>query len=96
MGGVLCVTANLGVDRQLQIQPRLRLLGSHVSFRHKRHMHHSEWRRYSITSSARASSVCGTLRPRTFAVLRLMISSTFVDCWTGRSAGFSPPSTRPV
>jgi hypothetical protein len=43
---------------------------------------------YSITSSARASS--GTSRPSALAVLRLMISSTFVDWWTGRSAGFAP------
>jgi hypothetical protein len=28
--------------------------------------------------------------------LRLMISSTFVVCWTGRSAGFSPLRIRPV
>src|SRR5262245_23573368 len=51
---------------------------------------------YSITSSARASSVGGTVRPSALAVLRLMISSTFVDCWTGRSAGFSPLRIRPV
>ena len=33
------------------------------------------WRTYSITSSARASSVGGTVRPSAFAVLRLMTSS---------------------
>jgi branched-chain amino acid transport system substrate-binding protein len=32
---------------------------------------------HSITSLARPS---GTVRPSAFAVLRLMISSTFVDC----------------
>src|SRR5262249_27597892 len=37
---------------------------------------------YSITSSARPSSVSGTVRPSALAVLRLMISSTFVDCCT--------------
>src|SRR6266576_1992044 len=42
---------------------------------------------HSITSSARSSSVIGTVRPRALAVLRLMISSTFVACWTGRSVG---------
>jgi hypothetical protein len=36
---------------------------------------------YSITSSARASSAGGTAR---------LTSSTLVDCFTGRSAGFSP------
>ena len=51
---------------------------------------------YSITSSARASSVGGTSRPSAFAVLRLMISSNFVGCTTGRSAGLSPFRIRPA
>src|SRR5215204_3248692 len=50
---------------------------------------------HSITSSARASRVGGTSRPSALAVLRLRISSTFVDCTTGRSAGFSPLRIRP-
>src|SRR5438046_10001665 len=54
------------------------------------------WRTHSITSSARPSSVIGTVRPSILAVLRLITNSTFVDCWTGRSAGFSPLRTRPV
>src|SRR5262249_58838543 len=37
-----------------------------------------ERRRYSITSSARDSSDCGTERPSALAVLRLMTSSYFV------------------
>ena len=49
---------------------------------------------YSITSSARASSVGGTSRPSAFAVLRLMTSSYLVGACTGRSAGFSPLRTR--
>ena len=40
---------------------------------------------YSITSSARPSSVSGKLRPSALAAFRLITSSTFVDCWTGRS-----------
>src|ERR1019366_10168967 len=48
---------------------------------------------HSITSSARAISVGGTVRPRAFAVLRLMTSSNLVGCWTGKSAGFSPLRT---
>src|SRR5262245_28707886 len=44
---------------------------------------------HSITSSARASSGNGTMTPSALAVLRLITSSTFADCWTGRSAGFS-------
>ena len=51
---------------------------------------------YSITSSARPISVLGMLRPSALAVLRFMISSTLVFCWTGRSAGLSPLRTRPV
>src|SRR5262249_26342001 len=55
------------------------------------------WRTYSITSSARPSSGSGILRPSVFAVLRLMTSSTFVDCWlTGRSAGLAPLRILPV
>src|ERR1700737_3934069 len=54
------------------------------------------WRTYSITSSARASNIGGPVRPRALAVARLRISSTLVDCWTGRSAGFSPLRIRPV
>jgi hypothetical protein len=36
------------------------------------------------------------VRPSAFAVLRLMISSIFVTCCTGRSAGLSPLRMRPV
>ena len=46
--------------------------------------------RYSITSSARASSVGGIVNPSALAVLRLMTNSNLVGCWTGRSAGFTP------
>src|SRR5262249_9594046 len=45
---------------------------------------------YSITSSARARSDGGIVRPRAFAVSRLMISSTLVGCSMGRSAGLAP------
>jgi hypothetical protein len=51
---------------------------------------------YSITSSATASHLSGIVRSSAFAVLRLITSSNFVDCMTGRSAGFSPFRTRPV
>jgi hypothetical protein len=49
-------------------------------------MHCSKTACYSITSSARASSVGGTSRPSA--------SSNLVGCCTGRSAGFSPLSMR--
>jgi len=45
---------------------------------------------YSITSSARASSVGGTVMPSALAALRLIRKSNLVACCTGRSAGFSP------
>jgi hypothetical protein len=45
---------------------------------------------YSITSSARPISGSGIVKPRALAVFRLMINSTLVACWTGRSCGFSP------
>mgnify|MGYP003694098021 CR=1 FL=1 len=54
-------------------------------------MHRSKCRdRYSITSSARASSIGGISRPSVLAVLRLITSSYLVDCITGRSAGLVP------
>src|SRR5216683_2414874 len=45
---------------------------------------------HSITSLARPSNVSGTVNPSALAVLRLMTSSTFTACWTGRSAGLAP------
>jgi hypothetical protein len=45
---------------------------------------------YWITSSARRSSDGGIVIPSALAVLRLMTSSNFVGCSTGRSAGFAP------
>jgi hypothetical protein len=45
---------------------------------------------YSITLSARASSIDGTSRPSAFAVFRLMTNSKRVACSMGRSAGFAP------
>jgi len=45
---------------------------------------------HSITSSARASSVGGTIIPSAFAVFKLITSSNLISCSTGRSAGFAP------
>src|SRR5262245_21172649 len=45
---------------------------------------------YLITLSARNSTDCGIVTPICFAVFRLMTSSNFVGCSTGRSAGFVP------
>jgi hypothetical protein len=43
---------------------------------------------------ARPDGGSGTVMLSDFAVLRLMINSTLVACWTGRSAGFAPSRTR--
>ncbi len=56
----------------------------------QRHSHRGKTARYSITSSARASTDAGTVRLSALAVLRLMTSSYFVGACTGMSAGFSP------
>src|SRR5262245_32952690 len=45
---------------------------------------------HSITSSARASSVGGTSRPRALAATILMTSSYLVGISTGKSPGFVP------
>jgi hypothetical protein len=56
------------------------------------------WAVASLFSDTLSSAlpVSGIVRPRAFAVLRLTISSNFVGWRTGRSAGFSPLSIRPV
>ena len=50
---------------------------------------HNEWF-YSITSSAMDNTSAGIERPGAFAVFRLMTSSNFVDCMTGRSVSLAP------
>src|SRR5712671_5213567 len=54
------------------------------------------WRTHSITSSAMASIVGGTVRPSIPAVLRLITSSNLVGRSTGKSEGFSPLRIRPT
>jgi hypothetical protein len=49
---------------------------------------------YSMTSSARASSDCGSVRPSALAVFRLTTSSNRVGRSTGRSAGRAPARIR--
>src|SRR5262249_31772222 len=46
--------------------------------------------RHSMTSSARPSSGRGTVSPSALAVLRLITSVYFSDCWIGKSPGFVP------
>src|SRR5207248_6272804 len=45
---------------------------------------------YWMTSSARDRSEAGIVTPRALAVLRLITSSNFVGCSTGRSPGLAP------
>ena len=45
---------------------------------------------HSITLSARAMTVGGTVIPSLLAVLRLTLSSNVVGCSIGRSLGFAP------
>ena len=59
-------------------------------------MHRStKLQHYSMTSSARASNLSGTVMPSDFAVLTLITISNFVGSTTGISAGFSPLKMRP-
>jgi hypothetical protein len=51
---------------------------------------------YSITSSARTSSVGGTVRPSALAVLRLTANSNLTGACTGRSLGLSPFRIRSI
>ena len=46
--------------------------------------------RHLITLSALYSKDCGMVRPICFAVLRLITSSNFVGCSTGKSPGLAP------
>jgi hypothetical protein len=52
--------------------------------------HKRTWRIYSITSSARASSEGGTVKPSALAVFRLIASSNLVGACTGRSLRLAP------
>ena len=69
---------------------RYALINEPTRCANQRHSHRSKTARYSITSSARASTDAGTVRLSALAVLRLMTSSYFVGACTGMSAGFSP------
>jgi hypothetical protein len=53
-------------------------------------------RGYSMTSSATASTVDGTVRRKRRAVSTLMTSSNLVAYTTGKSASFSPLRIRPA
>jgi hypothetical protein len=54
------------------------------------------WRTHSITSSAAASSLSGTVSPSILAAGALMTSSNLLACITGMSAGLAPLRMRPA
>ena len=58
--------------------------------------HQLAWRTHSITSSARASRLSGTVRPSAFTVVRLMTRSNLVGSRNGKSAGLAPRRMRPT
>ena len=78
------------------VDPRLRLGSKRRGEEDRRACHERSPVHYWITSSVRASTEGGIVSPSALAVLRLMTRSTFVDCCTGRSAGFSPLRIRPA
>src|SRR5262245_57323531 len=84
-GRLAPVRCTIGPAARPRLRPDAENFGGEVSSRSL-----PLWSLYSITSSARASSVAGTVRPRTFEVVRLTTSSNLVGCSTGRSAGFAP------
>src|SRR5262245_30212632 len=51
---------------------------------------------HSMTSSASASSLSGTVSPSILAVPALMTNSNLFGCTTGKSAGLAPLRMRPV
>src|SRR5262245_50113715 len=52
------------------------------------------WRTHSITLLARTKNVSDIASRSVLAVLRLTVSSNFVGCSIGRSAGLAPLKTR--
>ena len=89
--GDVCDMSALPPTTAVMMQCRERQKGANSEL-----MHCSKKPLHSITSSASASSLSGISRPSAFAVLRLITKSNFVDCWTGKSAGFSPLRMRPA
>src|SRR5215470_16217586 len=94
VGGVRCSRYDFQQTDTIDLSRRLRLHGDRrgeepTSERAKeRPPFH-----YSITSSARASSDGGTVRPSALAVLRLMTNRNVVACWIGISLGLAPRRT---
>jgi len=87
----------MGQKQTLELPPKadIRCRDRHVRFVPKsRHMQCSKKPCYSITSSARESTVPGMVRPSALAVFKFTVSSYLVAACTGSSAGFSPLSMR--
>src|ERR1700722_2773036 len=83
------LVVQLAIQFNLEVELKLGHRGWSVSCQDRTHVvQQTDF--YSITSSARASSNGGTVRPSVLAVLRLITSAYLVIACTGRSAGFSP------
>src|SRR5262245_28645263 len=93
--GIVCGYGHKNTDPP---HPLALLRASRERPRRRRAQQHDELAApdHSITSSARASRLFGTVSPRVLAVLRLMNNSNLLTCCTGRLAGFSPFRIRPV
>ena len=77
-----------GSEARIPLFPNQRTFSVQVAMSQKCQFRKS--RDYSITSSARARSIGGTLRPSAVAVLRLIDNLNFVGCSTGKSLGSAP------
>ena len=84
-----------GFNPRTHPRPRAEPRGKELpTVSHRDRNHHT--RAYSITSSASICIETGTSIPSALAVFKLMTSSNFVGCRTGRSAGFLPIRIWPV
>src|SRR6266478_3007431 len=75
--------------RDMSVLPSISAVMSQSSDRQLR-ARLGHWPDYSITSSARASSVGGTSRPSALAVFILITNSNLTGAWTGSSLGLAP------
>ena len=89
-GSIAPVLPGLYQVRSTPSETTCRRRADFVAKGHNRTPALAQAKHYSITSSARASTLGGIARRSAFAVLRLIASSNFVGCSTGRSDGLAP------
>ena len=91
--------ANQSMSAMLRWRPMLssaKIARSAIRSAINRLIHRVKSIRYSITSSARARRVEGTVMPSVLAVLRFITSSYLVGCRIGRSLGLAPLRSFPT